>query len=131
MGLSAALEIALTTERPRFDVGRGVLIGSVCPSCGTMSWPMRAVCSHCGGTPVHQVDLPKRAQLLSYTKVWVPRPGLATPYTLGQVSFGHGVLLFAHVRGLPDDIRVPVEVKAVIPPSPDDSVTFWFELADR
>jgi uncharacterized OB-fold protein len=94
-----------------------------------MSWPIRAVCSRCGWAPVQQVDLPKIGTLLSYTKVWVPRLGLAAPYTLGQVSFGRGVLLFAHVRGLRAGTRVPTDVRTVIPHLPDDAVAFWFEPA--
>ncbi len=66
-------------------------------------------------------------QLLTYTTVWVPRPGLEPPYTLGQVKLGDGPVVFGHVRRLPDEARVPVAVRLVTAADPEAVPMFWFE----
>jgi uncharacterized OB-fold protein len=62
---------------------------------------------------------------VSYTTVWVKRPGLSTPYVLGQADFGDGASVFAHVRGLDSGIRVPIAVRAVISADESDVPRFW------
>jgi uncharacterized OB-fold protein len=116
-----------TGARPRLDRQAGVLVGSRCADCGTRSWPARAVCSNCGSDGLTIEPLPHTASLLSYTTVWVPRPSLTVPYVLGQVEFGDGASVFAHVRELPEDARVPLPVSVVLSPDPDQTPSFWFE----
>lgn len=62
---------------------------------------------------------------MSYTTVWVARPGLSTPYVLGQADFGDGASVFAHVRGLDSGIRVPTAVRAVISTDTSAVPRFW------
>lgn len=116
-------------SRPRVDVGRHVLVGSRCGACGTLSWPARAVCNRCGAQPLELADLPAVGRLLSFTRVWIPRPGLEPPYILGQVDLGHGARLFAHVRGLGEDARVPMPVRVAVPETGEGPIAFWFEPA--
>jgi uncharacterized OB-fold protein len=116
-----------TLARPRIDRGAGALVGSRCQDCGTRSWPARAVCSACGRDRLELEPLPRVASLVSYTTVWVPRPALSVPYVLGQVEFGDGASVFAHVRRLPEDARVPLPVSVVLSPDPDQVPSFWFE----
>lgn len=119
-----------TLERPRLDAERGVLLGSRCGSCGAASWPARAVCHGCGHPTAIGVALPATGTLLSYTKVWLPRPGLDVPYVLGEITLDGGALLFAHVRSLGAEAKVPMAVRLVIPPSTAGSpVAFWWEPA--
>lgn len=112
--------------RARVDTAAGVLMGSRCPECETLSWPARAVCNRCGNQRLRMTSLPAIGRLLSYTRVWVPRPGLEPPYILGQVDLGHGARLFAHVRGLADGARVPMAVRLVVPAAGAESLDFWF-----
>lgn len=128
MGLSRAEHAEGTLRRPRVDPARGTLIGSRCDVCGAQSWPGRAVCARCGSDQVELVGLPATGALLSFTTVWVPRPNLPAPYVLGQVDFGRGASIFGHVRGLPDDAVVPLDVRVVIPDENGDGLlSFWFE----
>jgi len=124
VGLSRALGAAPTQERPRLADGR--LIGSRCAACGGRSWPARAVCARCGSDDVRGEPLPGTGTLLSYTSVHVTRSGLPVPYVLGQVSLGDGAAVFGHVRGLPADAHVPLEVRLVVPDD-GDTLAFWFE----
>jgi uncharacterized OB-fold protein len=125
MELTAADSATPFLERARFDVDQGVLVGSRCSECGARSWPARAACARCGSVAVSQAPLPPEGSLVSYTTVWVARPGLSTPYVLGQADFGDGASVFAHVRGLESGIRVPTAVRVVI--STDESAVprFW------
>jgi uncharacterized OB-fold protein len=118
-------------QRVRFDAEAGLLVGSLCSICGARSWPARAACARCGSVAVSQATLPREGSLVSYTVVWVARPGLSTPYMLGQADFGDGASVFAHVRGLASDVRVPTPVRAVI--SADESAVprFWLTPEDE
>jgi hypothetical protein len=128
--LTAADSAMPFLQRARFDAEAGVLVGSLCSVCGARSWPARAACARCGSVAVSQAPLPRQGSLVSYTTVWVARPGLSTPYVLGQADFGDGASVFAHVRGLDSDIRVPAPVRAVI--STDESAVprFWLTPDD-
>ena len=128
MELSLAEDLPGTLQRPRLDAAAGVLLGSRCPNCSATSWPSRAICHNCGKPSKVGVPLPNTGRLLSCTNVWVPREGLTNPYTLGQVEIEGGALLFAHVRGLPEEARVPIGVRLVIPgPGEPSPIAFWFE----
>lgn len=65
--------------------------------------------------------------LVSYTTVWVDRPGIKAPYRLGQVKLGDGPMVFAHVRCLGDDARVPLAVRLVVAPDENALPRFWVE----
>ena len=65
--------------------------------------------------------------LLSYTKVWVPRADLPTPYTLGQIRLDDGVTVFAHVRELPEGVHVPMPMRLKVSPAGSPGPVFWFE----
>jgi hypothetical protein len=126
-GLTPALGAPPICERPRLDSARGVLLGCRCRACGAGAWPARAVCHACGSAEVDQgVALARTGTLLTYTTVWVPRPGLEPPYTLGQVELEPGLEVFAHVRGLEGSPRVPLPVRLAVG-GEEGPVDFWFE----
>jgi uncharacterized OB-fold protein len=129
MALTLAAGATGTLARPRFDRDAGALVGSHCANCDARSWPARAVCSSCGRDSVGLENLPQRGRLLSYTTVWVPRPGLTAPYVLGQVDLGHGATIFAHIRSLPEGVQAPLPVTVVLSPDPERIPSFWFEPA--
>jgi hypothetical protein len=130
MELTAAAGATPFLQRTRFDPEAGVLVGSLCSQCGARSWPARAACARCGSVDVAEAPLPRQGSLISYTIVWMSRPGVDAPYVLGQADFGDGASVFAHVRGLDGDVRVPTPVHAVI--SADESTVprFWLTPDD-
>ena len=127
MDLSVAVHAALTQDRPRADWDRGCLSGARCTACGTSSWPARSVCYGCGSANLEAVRFAATGSLLTYTSVWVPRPGLEVPYTLGQVHIDDGPVVFAHVRGLPEGATVPCPVRLVLSGDPSVTPWYWYE----
>jgi uncharacterized protein len=127
MGLSRALEAPSTQDRDRVDREAGRLVGTGCRSCGAVSWPARAICHRCGSADGEPRLLSGEGRVVTYTTVHVPRPGLEPPYILGQVDLPEGVLVFAHLRGLPDDARVPLDVRIVLAEEAEAVPPFWFE----
>jgi hypothetical protein len=125
--LEAALNVAPTADRTRFDVAAGCLVGSRCANCNAVSWPGRAVCHGCGLPRMAEAAFAPTGQLESHTTVWVARAGIEPPYMLGQVKLDDGPLIFGHVRGLDGEARVPVPVRITIAADENAAPRFWFE----
>lgn len=118
----------LTGARPRADRAAGKLSGARCQSCATPSWPARAVCHRCGSHALEAESFPATGSLITYTTVYVPRPGLEIPYTLGQVHLeDNGPVIFGHVRGLTVDAKVPCRVRLVLAEHPENVPWYWFQ----
>jgi uncharacterized OB-fold protein len=126
MELSLALEQPNASGRPRFSRQRGELIGSECRSCGQRSWPGRSVCQRCRSADVTPASLATQGRVLTYSTVWVPRPGLEAPYVLGQVLLDDGVRLFAHLRQRGEPATDP-SVHMVFAQDERTVPPFWFE----
>jgi uncharacterized protein len=124
--LRHALDAVPVLERPRIDRDAASLSGSRCPECSAVSWPARAVCHRCGAAGLEVIAISQVGSLISFTRCWVPRPGLEPPFVIGQVRFPEGVIVFGHVRGLPDDVRVPTPVRVVLAEREDTVPAFWF-----
>lgn len=127
MDLTAALDALPFPQRARFDHAEGRLVGARCGGCGAVSWPARPVCARCGAAEAARVLLANEGTLITFTTVWVPRPGLDVPYVLGQVDLADGVRVFAHGRGLTDAHRVPLAVRLVLAEQPDAVPPFVFQ----
>jgi uncharacterized OB-fold protein len=74
-----------------------------CTTCGTLSYPPRLRCLHCGSeAPTDVVALPREGEVYTTTTIRVPVPSLATPYSLAIVELGDSaVRLLVHVTGTP------------------------------
>lgn len=129
MDLTAALEVTPTGERQRVDVDRGTLVGGRCANCGLASWPLRSICQGCGQAAIGETDFARRGTLLTHTTVYVPRPGLQTPYVLAQVQIDDGPRVFGHLRGELEDVHVPCDVRLVVGDDSGSVPPFWFEVA--
>jgi uncharacterized OB-fold protein len=126
MELNPGLDATPFPARPTMDRATGRLIGSRCRKCGSVSWPMRPVCQRCGSADSEERQLSDRGTLITYTKVWVPRPGLETPYILGQVDLEDGVRVFAHGHGMSEQ-TVPLAVRLVLAELDGSVPPFFFE----
>ena len=130
MDVTPALRSPLTSDRPRADHEAGRLSGTRCPSCAAPSWPARSICHRCGCPALDVEEFSPSGSLLTYTNVHVPRPGLETPYMLGQVHLdANGPVVFGHVRGLAQATKVPCPVRLVLA-DPGTVPWYWFQPPD-
>jgi len=125
MGLNAALNVPLTSERHRDD--GHLLAGSRCPHCHAASFPARAVCHRCGTAAPAEVTFPATGRLITYTTVHVERPGMPVPYTLGQIAIDDdGPLVFGQVKSPDSRLAAGMAVRVAIG-SPSQVPRYWFE----
>ena len=124
MGLEGALDRPNVGDRRRFSRDDGALVGSACTACGQRSWPGRSICQRCGEAKLIDIVLAREGRLITFTTVRVPRPGLNSPYVLGQVCLADGVRVFGHVRGSAS-VTAGSEVRIVIGEDGDEP-PFWF-----
>ena len=127
MSLANAIDAAPTATRDRLDRDAGCLVGSRCATCGSCSWPGRAVCQRCGSADAERAPLASAGRLVTHTTVWISRPGLEAPFTLGQVELPEGILVFGHIRGIEESDRVPLPVALQLAPDAAAIPPFWFE----
>lgn len=127
MTLAAALDVADTARRPRYDRAQRRLVGSRCPACGAMAWPARAGCHGCGRPAPMETAFATSGQLRTFTTMWIGPETIPAPYVIGQVRLDEGPLIFAHVRGLGADARVPLMVRLRLADDPAAVPPFWFE----
>jgi uncharacterized OB-fold protein len=125
--LRAALVREPTGSRPRLNADGTRLRGARCRNCSTPAWPGRSVCHGCGSADLIDEDFAPTGALLTFTTVHVPRPGLPSPYVLGQVRLdGHGPIVFGHVRHLNDVVDLPARVR--VASEPGAIPWYWFDL---
>lgn len=117
-----------TRTRAKVDHSQGRLVGSRCRGCTATSWPPRARCERCGAETDTDFRMSDTGTLLSWTTVWVSRPGLSAPYQLGQAVID-GTVFFGHVRGVTPRHRVPLEITVKVG-EPGSDILFWFEPRD-
>jgi uncharacterized OB-fold protein len=101
-GTDADIAISLAAYQRAFDA-KLRLEAARCPSCGTLAYPERYRCLHCGREGAAEpVALPREAAIYSLATVHVPVPGLATPYTVVLADLGDsGVRLAGRLTGAP------------------------------
>lgn len=112
-----------TPERVDFD--QPALLGGCCANCSYKMWPRRSVCARCGSRTILEERLGPVAELVTWTKVWTPLPGLEVPYTLGLTTLG-SVRIFAHIRGA--DALLRAGACLVLAVDRESVPMFWFEI---
>lgn len=95
------------------------LIGNKCKSCGTVSFPKRAICGKCYREGMEEVTLSRRGKVTTWTVIRMKPPGYKgqAPYVLGEVELPEGVIVRTHFSGVnPDEpaIKIGDEVEVVV-----------------
>jgi len=99
------------------DGTEGVLMGSVCKSCGEYSLGLPAFCARCSSSELQEVELSKEGILRTYTVIYVPPPGWNgdVPYTLGQVMLPEGPDVLTEVIDCPrEDIKIGMRMELAL-----------------
>jgi uncharacterized OB-fold protein len=82
-------------ERPQ-------LIGSKCPNCGEVFFPVNPVCVNCQHPAMDEIKLSRRGKIWSYSTVMLPPPQWykgRVPFDLGYVELPEGVMIWTRLLG--------------------------------
>lgn len=112
MGLTARSVPRVWRER-RIKYG---LIGGKCPDCNRTFYPYRKNCPYCGSDNAHEVELPRKGKVISYTIIRSPPSDFShyAPYPVALVELDDGTRVIAQLTDVNlNDIRVGMEVEAV------------------
>lgn len=118
-------------ERYRLD--GGALVAGRCPACGQVAWPLAIRCPTCGANEVAGEPVPRHGVVETWTRVWVPVPGVDSPYCIGRVRLGdcqvYGRIAVADGTELHTGAAVALRVgdgdgDGTVPP-------YWFEAGGQ
>ena len=129
MGLSRALDAPFTQDRDRVDREAGRLVGTALQELrgGVLAGP-GDLPSAAARPTANRRRSRREGELVTYTTVWVPRPGLEPPYILGAGRpAARACSCSPTCATFPSDARVPVPVRIVMAPEADAVPPFWFE----
>lgn len=112
--------------RPLPD-GRGELLATRCPRCGTLTFPVASTCPGCWNTGgLRAVPVAAPGVVYAVTVVRVPEPGIEAPYRIGYADFPGGLRVCGRFTGPDVAVGDPVEVVTmVIRQQPPDLLTGW------
>jgi uncharacterized OB-fold protein len=107
---AAARRLLPGSWRPR-PGGRGELLATRCPRCGTLTFPVATVCPVCWnaeGLRTEPVAEPGTVYALAMVRV--PEPGIEAPYRIGYADFPGGLRVCGRFTGPDVGIGDPVQV---------------------
>ncbi len=105
----------------------GKLLGRVCPGCNVVLFPPKDNCGRCFSETTEWVELSGIGTLEAFTVVRYKEPTLPLdpPYILGQIRL-EGIFggITYPVKGItPDQVRLGMQVRAVIKPDREGKLT--------
>jgi uncharacterized OB-fold protein len=118
--------------------GGPALVGSRCPACGEVSFPLRPVCPACKREGTERIHLSRTGRLYSFTVCFTAPQGWLAPYYQAYVELPEGVRVFSliadEIRPVEDGLKIgmPVELISEVArtgPSGETYVTYKFRPA--
>ena len=113
--------IPVSSERLKLsdDGSQGVLLGRVCPDCGTYFFGVPRFCLRCTSGNLQPVEFGKEGILHTYTIVRQQPPGWQgpVPYILGSVKLPEGPNVTAEILDCPEEsieIGMPMELLVTV-----------------
>lgn len=95
-------------------LAEGKIEGTQCKKCGTRFFPPRADCAVCFSKEFDWFEMPSKGTLETFTTAFYAPFGFEAdpPYTMGVVSFGDGLKLFARLAKdiKTEDVKVGMAV---------------------
>jgi uncharacterized OB-fold protein len=78
------------------------LIGSRCPNCGEIIFPVNPVCVNCQHQAMEEIKLSRKGKVYSYSTVMLPPPKWykgKVPFDIGYVELPEGVRIWTRLLG--------------------------------
>jgi uncharacterized protein len=109
-------------------LAEGKIEGTVCKQCGVKYFPPRADCAACFSKEMDWFEMPEKGTLETFTTAHYAPTGFEgdPPYTMGVVTYGDGLKLFARVAKdiKPEDVKVGMAVGLRTFTYPDGQLSF-------
>lgn len=126
--------VATTISNPAVSQDGSTLVGSRCPECGSLFFPVGSVCPSCLNGELDRVPLSRQGNLYTYSIIHIGPRGWDTPYAVGYVDLPEGVRLFAHLAVtdfsvLKPDLPVEVDAFPIDGPNSERGITYCFKAA--
>ena len=102
---------AATPERSALPASDSVIPASRCPRCARTCAPPARYCPD-DGTPMAPMTVPAHGEVVSFTTLYSPPTGFASPLHLALVELPGGAKFFCHgtgTKGLRPGSRVAIE----------------------
>lgn len=89
------------------------LVGTTCPNCGQMTFPVRSVCPWCHTEhSAERMALPTNGTVYTFTIVRQAPAGEEVPYVLGYVDLPGDVRLMSRITASsPEEVDIGMEVR--------------------
>jgi uncharacterized OB-fold protein len=87
---------------PSLPEDKPQLIGSKCPHCGEVVFPVSQVCANCQNQEMREIKLSRRGKIWSYSTVMLAPPQWykgPVPFDLGYVELPEGVRIWSRLLG--------------------------------
>ena len=78
------------------------LMGSKCPNCGEVFFPVNPVCINCQNQTMNDIKLSRKGKIYSFTTMMLPPPQWykgPVPFDLGFVELPEGVRVWTRLLG--------------------------------
>jgi uncharacterized protein len=111
-------------------LAEGKIEGTVCKKCGAKFFPPRADCAVCFSNEMDWFAMPQKGTLETFTTALYAPFGFEAdpPYTMGVVSFGDGLKLFARLAKDIKDADVSVGMAVTVRPLKYENGQLSFEI---
>jgi uncharacterized OB-fold protein len=94
----AAAPVSETAERGPMHASEGNIAASHCPRCGRTCAPPARFCPD-DGTTMTRTTVPAHGEIVSFTTLYSPPTGFASPLHLALVELSGGAKFFCHGAG--------------------------------
>jgi uncharacterized protein len=111
---------------------QGKVMGTKCKSCSIKFFPPRADCYKCLSSDMEWFEVAGKGKLLTFSRLQYGPVGFEgdLPYSIAVADFGDYKVFGRLATGIAEnDIRVGMEVKAVVHSLPNGQVNYVFEKA--
>jgi uncharacterized protein len=111
---------------------QGKVMGTKCKDCGTMFFPPRADCYKCLTSNVEWFEVTGKGKLVTYSKLEYGPVGFEAdlPYAIALADYGVYKVFGRLSKNIPEnEIKVGMDVKAVVNNLPNGHVNYVFEKA--
>ena len=108
------------------------LVGGKCKKCGTVNFPVKKICTNCGGTEFEEHRIARRGKVLTYVVAHRMPPGVQAPIALAIIETEDGARMTGWSTDCdPYDVKVDMPVELVfrmVGPPRGGAVSYGFKF---